>query len=144
MNTQNINMYNKNKMSKDFNVYKWRRDCLIENETPGMITKSLKDVTWDDVAGLAVPSADLTSMTNMDDRPIFDDEWRQDTLNNWKQSLVKRFPNAMEFDITIDKNEPKWFNKVKINNPEYIKAAEESNKSIQSYYDQHKGRYQGD
>ena len=131
-------------MSKDFNVYKWRRDRLIENETSGMIIKSLKDVTWNDVAGLAVPSADLTSMTNMDDREMFSDEWRQSTLNNWKQSLVKRFPNAMEFDIIINKNDPKWSNKVKINNPEYIKAAEERNKSMQAYYEKNRGGYQGD
>lgn len=130
--------------NKNFDVYKWRRDRLIENETSGMITKSLKDITWDDVSGLSVPSADLTSMTNMDDRDMFNDEWRQSTLNNWKQGLVKRFPNAMEFDIIINKNDPKWFNKVKINNPEYIKAAEERNKSMQADYEKNQGGYRGD
>jgi hypothetical protein len=78
------------------------------------ITKKLKDVTWEDVAGLSVPSSDFIGKTSMDNRPIFDDKWRQDTLNNWKQKLLRRFPNAMEFNIVIDRNAPMWFNKVKI------------------------------
>jgi hypothetical protein len=130
-------------MSKEFNVYKWRRDQINE-ETTSPITKKLKDVTWEDVAGLSVPSSDFMGKTSMDNRPIFNDKWRQDTLNYWKQKLVKRFPNAMEFDIVIDRNNPTWFNQVKINNPEYLKAEEEYTKMVQAYYDQHRGRYQGD
>jgi hypothetical protein len=129
-------------MSKKFDVYKWRRN-LIENETP-KITKKLKDITWEDVAGLSVPSADLTSMTTMDDRPIFDDKWREETLNNWKQSLTKRFPNAIEFDIMIDRNNSKWFDRVKILDPEYSDAQNKMSKAIQTDYEKNRERYQGD
>jgi hypothetical protein len=130
-------------MAKEFNVYKWRRDQINE-EVDSPTTKKLKDITWEDVAGLSVPSADFITMKTMDDRDIFSNEWREETLNDWKQSLVKRFPNAMEFDIVINKNEPKWFNRVKINNPEYIKAAEEYSKNVQVDYEKNRGRYQGD
>jgi len=130
-------------MSKKFDVYKWRRDQINE-EITSPITKKLKDITWEDVAGLSVPSANFTAMTKMDNRPIFNDEWRQDTLNNWKQNLAKRFPNAMEFDIVIDKNNPTWFKQVKINNPEYLNAAEKYSKGVQADYEKNKGRYQGD
>jgi hypothetical protein len=129
--------------NKNFDVYKWRRDQINE-ETTSPITKKLKDVTWDDVAGLAVPSSDFISMTSMDNRDMFSDEWRQDTLNNWKQKLLRRFPNAMEFNIVIDRNAPMWFNKVKITNPEYLKAEEEYTKAVQADYERNRGRYQGD
>lgn len=130
-------------MPKDFNVYKWRRD-QIKEEVNSLITKKLKDITWNDVAGLSVPSVDFTVMTKMDDRPIFDDKWRENTLNNWKQGLAKRFPNAMEFDIVIDRSNPTWFEQVKINNPEYLEAAKETNKGVQVDFEKNRGRYQGD
>jgi hypothetical protein len=130
-------------MAKKFNIYKWRRDQINE-ELTSPTTKKLKDIIWDDVAGLSVPSADSITMTKMDDRPIFDDNWRENTLNTWKQSLVKRFPNAMEFDIMIDKNNSKWFEQVKITNPEYLKAADEYNKNAQANYEKNRSRYQGD
>jgi hypothetical protein len=130
-------------MSKKFDIYKWRRDQINE-ETTSPITKKLKDVTWEDVAGLSVPTSDFMGKKAMDDRPIFDDKWRQDTLNYWKQKLVKRFPNAMEFDIVIDRNNPTWFNQVKINNPEYLKARDEHDKMMLSFYERDRERYQGD
>jgi len=106
-----------------FSVYNWRQNFLNEESTSPPIKKKLKDITWSDVEGLSVPTGMFNFNIRMDDRPIFDDKWREETLNDWKQRLKKAFPNANtdEFDILINRNEPEWFNRVKIENPEYEK-----------------------
>lgn len=107
------------------------------------IVKKLKDITWEDVAGLTVPTS-MGGRTTMDDRDIFDDEWRQNTLLNWKNKLKLNFPNADEFEVIIDRNNPTWFNKVIINNDEYKNAMVKKDKSQQADYEKYRGRYQGD
>jgi hypothetical protein len=104
-----------------FNIYKWRRDqLLLENENPSSaITKKLKDITWEDVKGLYVPTSDPDTFQNMDARDLFSDKWREETLENWKEKLRTFFPNADEFKITIDRSNPTWFKTVTINNDEY-------------------------
>jgi hypothetical protein len=126
-------------MSKDFNVYKWRRDNLTENQLSGVITKSLKDVVWDDVKGLNVPTMSAGVMRTMDDRDMFSDEWRESTLNNWK----KEFPNQ-DIKVIIDRSNPTWFDKVKIDNEEYNNMIKRGKDAIQADYDKNRGRYQGD
>ena len=126
-------------MRKDFNVYQWRRDNLTENQSPGMITKSLKDVVWDDVKGLDVPTMTASSMLKMDDRNIFDDKWREDTLNNWK----KQFKDQ-NITVVIDRSKPMWFEKVTIDNKEYQDNMNMVKDKLASDYDKNRDGYPGD
>ena len=126
-------------MRKDFNVYQWRRDNLTENQSPGMITKSLKDVVWDDVKGLDVPTMTASSMLKMDDRNIFDDKWREDTLNNWK----KQFKDQ-NITVVIDRSKPMWFEKVTIDNKEYQDNMNMAKDKLASDYDKNRDGYPGD
>lgn len=87
-----------------FNIYKWRRDqLLIENENPSsVITKKIKDLTWEDVDGLALPtktSGVLRAMKATKD------------LDSWKSEFKG---NELELEVTVDKDADMWFNKVKI------------------------------
>jgi len=126
-------------MNKDFNVYKWRRNQLNEDESTGVIVKSLKDITWDDVKGLNVPTMSAGMMRTMDDRDTSSDEWKENTLNNWK----KEFPNQ-DIKVIIDRSNPTWFDKVKIDDEEYQARIKKGHDAIQADYDKNRGRYQGD
>ena len=131
-------------MNKDFNVYKWRREHLTENENASYV-KKIKDLTWDDVAGLSLPTGESGGVLNtMDNRDMVSPEKRESMLNNWKERITNSFPNALNMDIRIDKNNPTWFERAMIIDPEYIKAMEEKNNAFQSDYNKYKGRYQGD
>jgi len=117
-------------MSKDFNVYKWRRDNLTENEQPNIITKPLKNVTQDDVNGLAVPTMSAGSMLRILTQRNFDE---------WKNS----FPNQ-NIKVIIDRSNPTWFEQVKIDDTEYQASMKKGKDAIQADYDKNRGRYQGD
>ena len=111
------------------------------NESDSVV-KRIKDVTWEDVAGLSVPTAAAGVRKVMDDRDTFSDEWRQSTLDTWKRDLAKHFPNAMEMEITIDRSAEPYFNKVKITDPEYLAKMSARNKAVQADYD--KSEFKGD
>jgi hypothetical protein len=117
-------------MSKDFNVYKWRRDNLTEDESAGAIVKSLKDVTQDDVDGLAVPTMSAGSMLRILTQRNFDE---------WKSS----FPNQ-NVRVIIDRSNPTWFEQVKIDDKEYNDMIRKGKDAIQADYDKYRGRNQGD
>ena len=51
-------------MKDNFNIYKWRRDYLMENENVPF-TKKIKDLTWDDVKGLSLPTGEPGRYTQM-------------------------------------------------------------------------------
>lgn len=87
-----------------FNVYKWRRDqLLIENENPSsVITKKIKDLTWEDVDGLALPTKTSGVLRAM--------KFPKD-LDSWKSEFKD---NELELEVTVDKDADMWFNKVKI------------------------------
>lgn len=125
-------------MKDNFSVYKWRRDKLTENQSTGVIVKLLKDVTWEDVKGLSVPTMSAGIMRNMDDRDTFSDEWRESTLNNWK----KEFPNQ-NINVIIDRSNSSWFDRVKIDDEEYNAMIKRENDAIQADYDKYRTRYQG-
>ena len=87
-----------------FNVYEWRRNQLItENEEKStVIVKKIKDLTWEDVDGLALPtktSGVLRAMKATKD------------LDSWKNEFKG---NELELEVTVDKDADMWFNKVKI------------------------------
>ena len=96
-----------------------------------VVIKKIKDITWDDVAGLALPTGASGVRAKMDNRDIFDDKWRMKTLNNWKSDLAKHFPNAGEFEIEVDKSA----GTSKIIDKEYIDAMNRKNASAQADYD---------
>ena len=81
-------------MNKEFNVYKQRRN-QIKEEVNSPITKKLKDITWEDVAGLNVPTADFISMKTIDNRDFFSDE-RVQKLSQ-KQLLMSALHQALVF-----------------------------------------------
>ena len=87
-----------------FNVYKWRRDQLLTEgeEKSTVIVKKLKDLTWEDVDGLALPtktSGVLRAMKTTKD------------LDSWKNEFKG---NELELEVTVDKDADMWFNKAKI------------------------------
>jgi hypothetical protein len=149
-------------MSKNFNVYKWRRDHLVENEsTP--YTKKIKDLTWDDVAGLALPTGESGGVLNqMDDRDIFTQERKDRMLQSWKERIENNLKDrpeiglkgiglnpgesVLDLDITIDKNNPTWFKKATITDPRFIEYMDQKEASFKAMYDRDRGpgRYQGD
>ena len=122
-------------MNKDFNVYKWRREQLIENETTPFV-KKIKDLTLNDVADLNLPTGESGGVMN-----TMRDEG---SLENWKEKIIKLFPNALEMEIRIDKTNPTWFNRATIIDPEFIKTMKEKEAAFQAMYDKDRGRYQGD
>jgi hypothetical protein len=89
-----------------FNIYKWRRDqLLLENEgeeTSTVITKKIKDLTWEDVEGLALPTKTASIFTNMKLRH---------NLDSWKKALSEK---EQELEVTIDKSNKMWSDQVKI------------------------------
>jgi hypothetical protein len=149
-------------MNKDFNVYKWRRDHLVENDGTSY-TKKIKDLTWDDVAGLALPTGESGgTLSQMDDRDIFTQERKDRMLQSWKERIeynlrdkpeiglkgigLKPGESALDLDITIDKNNSTWFKKAVITDPRFIEYMEQKAASFQAMYDKDRGpgRYQGD
>jgi hypothetical protein len=78
-------------------------------------------------------------MRTMDDRDIFSDEWRENTLNHWKEE----FPNQ-DIKVIIDRSNPIWFDKVKIDDEEYQAKMKRGSDAIQADYNKNRGRYQGD
>lgn len=148
----------------NFNIHKWRRSFLFEGEmSSAPYTKKIKDLTWDDVAGLALPTGESGGVRNqMDDRDIFTQERKEGMLKSWKERIIRNLEDkpeiglkgmgldsgesALDLDITIDKNNPTWFERAVITDPRFIKYMEEKDKSFQTMYDKDRGpgRYQGD
>jgi hypothetical protein len=114
---------------------------LNENEdSSSVITKKLKDITWEDVKGLYTPTNQPGVFRGMDDRDMFSDQWRESTLEDWKNNLRKHFPSADGFDVEIDRDAKK----VTINNKEYNDTIDRYNSQIQATQDKTSRRYQGD
>jgi len=131
-------------MNKDFNVYKWRRNHLVETENASY-TKKIKDLTWEDVVDLTLPTGQSGGIrATMKDYGT--PEKRESMLQSWKDNLVKSFPNALDMDITIDRNNNTWFNRAVITDPEYIETMKKKEDEFQAMYDKNRGpnRYQGD
>ena len=97
-------------------LLKHRRSKLNENEE---VRKTVGELTWDDVSGLSLPTHDAGTYMYMDSRDRFSDEWRKKTLQNWKDSLVRQFPGAMDFKVKIDRAQPSY-NQVQILDQDYI------------------------
>jgi hypothetical protein len=87
-----------------FNVYEWRRNQLItENEEkPTVVTKTIKELTWEDVKGLALPTKVETVYNNM---------VLPQNLDRWKKEFSEE---EQELEVIIDKNNKMWSDKVKI------------------------------
>jgi hypothetical protein len=117
-------------MNKDFNVYKWRRNNLTEDESTDAIVKALKDVTKNDVDGLAVPTMSAGSMLRILTQRNFDE---------WKSS----FPNQ-NIKVIIDRSNPTWFKQVEIDDEEYQAKMKRGSDAIQADYNSNRRRYQGD
>jgi hypothetical protein len=172
-------------MAKDFNIYQWRRQQLVENQVseekkswkkdfeeimnaneltkgeimdfisvyfkdekgkPNMVglneneeEKTIQDIEWSDVAGLSLPTSDAGTYMYMDNRDMFSDEWRKRTLQGWKDSLVRHFPDAMSFKVVIDRSQPSY-DQVKILNKDYMDAISRRSAAQQADYDQYRKR----
>jgi hypothetical protein len=87
-----------------FNVYEWRRNQLItENEEEStVVTKKIKDLTFKDVEGLALPTKTATIFANMK---------LDHNLDSWRKAFSKE---EQELEVTIDKDNKMWSDKVKI------------------------------
>jgi len=87
-----------------FNIYKWRRDQLLtENEEKStVVTKKIKDLTFKDVEGLALPTKTATLFANMK---------LDHNLDSWRKAFSKE---EQELEVTIDKDNKMWSDKVKI------------------------------
>jgi hypothetical protein len=129
-------------MNKDFNVYKWRRDHLTENKT-APYTKRIGDLTWEDVANLTLPTGQSGGVrVEMKDYNVPGKAERM--LQSWKDDLVNLFPNALNMEITIDRNNDSWSRRAVITDPEYVEAIKKKEAAFQAMYDKERGRYQGD
>jgi hypothetical protein len=111
-----------------FNVYEWRRNQLITEgeETSTVITKKIKDLTWEDVDGLALPtktSGVLRAMKATKD------------LDSWKNEFKG---DELELEVIIDKDADMWFNKVKIE-----KLTQSDPMGFQAKIDAEKGKKSG-
>jgi hypothetical protein len=172
-------------MAKDFNIYQWRRQQLVENQVseekkswkkdfeeimnandltkgeimdfvslyfkdekgkPNMVglneneeEKTIQDLTWEDVSGLSLPTSDFGTYRYMDNRDMFNDEWREKTLQSWKDSLVRQFPDAMSFKVVIDRSQPSY-DQVKILNKDYIDAVNRKGDAQQAEFDKYSRR----
>lgn len=111
-----------------------------EDSSSTTIVKSLKDITWEDVKGLYVPTHQPGTLLRMDDRDIFSDQWRERTLKGWKNDLNKHFPAADDFEVEIDRDSKK----VTINDKEYNDRMDRYNAQIQATQDKTARKYQGD
>ncbi len=130
----------------NFDMRKWRRSFLFEGEmSSAPYTKKIGDLTWEDVAGLSLPTGESGGVRNtMDDRDMFSPERKESMLNNWKARISRSFPNALNMDITIDRNNPTWFERAVITDPEYIETMKKKEDAFQAEYDRYRGSYQGD
>jgi hypothetical protein len=111
-----------------FNIYEWRRNQLITEgeEKSTVITKKIKDLTWEDVDGLALPtktSGVLRAMKATKD------------LDSWKNEFKG---NELELEVTVDKGADMWFNKVKIE-----KLTQSDPMGFQAKIDAEKGKKSG-
>jgi hypothetical protein len=115
-----------------FNIYKWRREQLItENEEKStVITKKIKDLTWDDVEGLALPTKSAGVLAAMK---------TTNNLDSWKKDWNS---DEIEMNITIDRTATPWFNQVKIVNDDYSEKMSAKDKAVQADYE--KSKYKGD
>jgi hypothetical protein len=87
-----------------FNIYEWRRNQLLTEgeEMSTVITKKIKDLTWEDVDGLALPTNSAGVFANMKlDR----------NLDSWKKAFSEE---EQELEVTIDKGNKMWSDQVKI------------------------------
>ena len=87
-----------------FSIYKWRRDQLLTEgeEESTVIVKKIKDLTWEDVDGLALPTNSAGTLATMN---------ATKDLDNWKSKFKG---NETEMEVTIDRKATPWFNQVKI------------------------------
>lgn len=87
-----------------FNIYEWRRNQLITEgeEESTVIVKKIKDLTWEDVDGLALPTNSAGVLAAM--------EATKD-LDSWKSKFKG---DEAEMEVTIDRKATPWFNQVKI------------------------------
>jgi hypothetical protein len=87
-----------------FNVYKWRRNQLLTEgeEKSTVITKKIKDLTWEDVDGLALPTSSAGVLAAMK---------ATKDLDSWKNKFKG---DEAEMEVTIDRGAEPWFNQVKI------------------------------
>ena len=76
---------------------------LNENEdSSSVIVKKIKDLTWEDVDGLALPTNSAGTLASM--RVTKD-------LDSWKSKFKG---DEAEMEVTIDRDADMWFNQVKI------------------------------
>jgi len=111
-----------------FNIYEWRRNQLLTEgeEKSTVITKKIKDLTWEDVDGLALPtktSGVLRAMKATKD------------LDSWRNEFKG---NELELEVTVDKDADMWFNKVKIE-----KLTQSDPMGFQAKIDAEKGKKSG-
>lgn len=173
-------------MAKDFNVYKWRREHLNENQESfsdafnkdngvnnftkpekvdyteryfdtmisqnegknEKVIKKIKDLTVQDVMGTFLPPT-VNSMTSeyIDERPMFNDEWRQVRLDRWRDTLYQDSPGSEEWEVSIMTNQIgrkvlDWGDNSDAQ--KYVDAGERRDQAAQADYDANRGKYQGD
>jgi hypothetical protein len=88
-----------------------------------VVVKKIKDITWDDVNGLALPTKSAGMLAVMK---------TTNNLDSWKKQWDN---NEAEMDITIDRTATPWFNQVKINDASYNEKMGAKNKAVQADYD---------
>ena len=113
-----------------------------------ILKKKIKDLTVQDVIGTYLPPTEnSTTSEYIDDRPIFDDNWRQVRLDRWRETLYQDSPGSEEWEVNIMKN--------KINRKvldwgtekdaqKYKEAEEKRTQAAQADYEANRDRYQGD
>jgi hypothetical protein len=73
-----------------------------DEDSSSVITKKIKDLTWEDVDGLALPTNSAGTLASM--RVTKD-------LDSWKSKFKD---DEAEMEVTIDRKATPWFNQVKI------------------------------
>jgi len=159
----NENKYNKNKVESLLNeinerindlssneklivleqLLKHHRSRLNENEE-GETTKTIGELTWEDVSGLSLPTNDFGTYMYMDSKHALSNEqetqlWRDRILKSWKDSLVRQFPDALSFEVVIDKSQPSY-DQVKILNKDYIDTINKKGNVQQAEFDKYSRR----
>jgi hypothetical protein len=112
---------------KAIEIIKRQMGDINENEdSSSVIVKKIKDLTWEDVDGLALPtktSGVLRAMKATKD------------LDSWKNEFKG---NELELEVTVDKGADMWFNKVKIE-----KLTQSDPMGFQAKIDAKKGKKSG-
>jgi hypothetical protein len=111
-----------------FNVYEWRRNQLIteSEEKSTVIVKKIKDLTWEDVDGLALPTNSAGTLAAMK---------ATKDLDSWKSKFKG---DEAEMEVTIDRKATPWFNQVKIE-----KLIQSDPMGFQAKIDTEKGKKSG-